>query len=297
MKKIAILVVTYNRKELLLENINALLHQTLKGSTIFIIDNNSTDGTKEMIKALDIPEIQYFNTGSNLGGAGGFSFGLNEVLKRDFDYCWIMDDDTIPEPEALKSLCDKADLLHDDFSFISSIVKWTDGKLCKMNIPGWKRSRLNGFEGMENHLLRIATSSFVSLFVNLKIAHEIGLPIKEFFIYGDDCEYTLRLSKIKPGYWDLDSIVLHKMRANQGINIATEGEDRLERHYYNIRNLTYIAKKYGWDGIPTCIINVFGGVINVLLHAETKKMKRIGIIIKGFFSGIFFNPKIVREYQ
>ena len=47
------------------------------------------------------------------------------------------------------------------------------------------------------------------------------------------------LSKIKPGYWDLDSIVLHKMGVNQGINIATEGEERLERHYYNIRNLTY----------------------------------------------------------
>lgn len=297
MGKIAILVVTYNRKDLLLENINALLSQTMNDNTIFIIDNDSTDGTKEMIMSLNIPKIHYFNTGANIGGAGGFAFGLNEVLKRDFDYCWIMDDDTIPEPEALQSLCYKAELLQNDFSFISSVVKWTDGKLCKMNVPGWKKSKLNGFEGIENHMLRIATASFVSLFINLKIAREIGLPIKEFFIYGDDYEYTLRLSKVKQGYWDLDSQVLHKMGVNQGINIAEESEERLERHYYNIRNLTYVAKKYGWAGIPTCIINVFGGIINILLHAKTKKMKRIGIIIKGFFGGIFFNPKIIKNYK
>ena len=48
--KTAAVIVTYNRKELLEENIKALLDQSEKLNKIFIIDNNSTDGTKSYLE-------------------------------------------------------------------------------------------------------------------------------------------------------------------------------------------------------------------------------------------------------
>ena len=73
MSKIIALVVTYNRKALLKENIEALLAQDYSNFDILIVDNASTDGTKEfMEKYKENKRIKYENTGANLGGAGGF---------------------------------------------------------------------------------------------------------------------------------------------------------------------------------------------------------------------------------
>ena len=134
-KTVATIVVTYNRKEMLKECIEALLKQTYKKQQIYIIDNASTDGTKDYIKKyIDNKKVFYYNTGKNSGGAGGFNYGVREALKNKVDYAWLMDDDSIAEDKnALKSLVDKATFLKDDFSFLSSIVKWTDGKICQLN--------------------------------------------------------------------------------------------------------------------------------------------------------------------
>ena len=49
MKKICSIVVTYNRKEILLECIAAILSQTYPVHKLIILDNNSTDNTKEYL--------------------------------------------------------------------------------------------------------------------------------------------------------------------------------------------------------------------------------------------------------
>lgn len=73
MNSVAAIVVTYNRKILLRENLQALCKQSYEKLDILIIDNASTDGTYEYIKdLLNDARILYFNTGANLGGAGGF---------------------------------------------------------------------------------------------------------------------------------------------------------------------------------------------------------------------------------
>ncbi len=298
MKKLsAVLVVTYNRVNLLKENIEALLAQTRSDFDIYIIDNASNDGTFELVNGYvnNNDNIFYYNTGSNLGGAGGFSYGLRIIYQKNYKYCWIMDDDTVPLEQAYESLVSKADVLKDQFSFLCSYVKWTDGKLCNMNIPGVKRELFSKFDLLENHLLYVKTASFVSLFINMHVAKRVGLPIKEFFIYGDDCEYTLRLSKIKPGYWDFDSVVIHKMARNANVDIVTEQADRLDRHYYNVRNLTYIAKKYGKDGIPVFLLRTVGDFFRVLFCSKSLKMRRLKIICKGLFAGIAFNPSIEKQ--
>lgn len=116
MNKYAEVIVTYNRKKLLKENIEALLNQTFKDHDILIVDNNSNDGTKEMVAEIQDKRIKYYNTGKNLGGAGGFAFGLRKAIELGYLYAWIMDDDSIPEKEALQSLVDKGQALDGEFA-------------------------------------------------------------------------------------------------------------------------------------------------------------------------------------
>ena len=74
MDRILAVIVSYNRKELLKEAIEHLLKQQAENLDILVVDNASTDGTKEYIQGyIDDNKIIYENTGSNIGGAGGFS--------------------------------------------------------------------------------------------------------------------------------------------------------------------------------------------------------------------------------
>nr|WP_262336656.1 glycosyltransferase [Lactiplantibacillus plantarum] len=72
------IVVTFNRKQLLIESITALLNQTVPPAKIIIIDNHSTDGTKAELQTADIlanPSVDYRYLTKNIGGAGGFARG------------------------------------------------------------------------------------------------------------------------------------------------------------------------------------------------------------------------------
>ena len=97
----AAVVVTYNRLPLLRQCLAALTSQTALGLTIFLIDNASTDGTAEAVAAMTLPNLVYRNTGKNLGGAGGFAYGVREAALAGYDALWLMDDDTLPTPTAL----------------------------------------------------------------------------------------------------------------------------------------------------------------------------------------------------
>ena len=88
-------VVTYNRKELLEKCLNCLLNQKDASCDVLIVDNASTDGTQDMLKGqFMLPNIYYRNTGENLGGAGGFQYGVREAMRLGYEYLWLMDDDS-----------------------------------------------------------------------------------------------------------------------------------------------------------------------------------------------------------
>ena len=108
-KRIACIVVTYNRKELLFNCIQHICNQSYRPETIYVIDNASTDGTLEMAdkmkKIAQGLNFKYVRLEKNLGGAGGFYTGLKMAHESGkFDAYWVMDDDGIPEKNCLKQL-------------------------------------------------------------------------------------------------------------------------------------------------------------------------------------------------
>ena len=294
MNEVAIVVVTYNRKELLKENLIALTQQEYKDFHIYVIDNASTDGTREYIEEfINLENISYYNTGKNIGGAGGFNYGLKKASEQKrYKYCWAMDDDTIPTKDALKSLIEKANLLNRDFSFLCSVVKFNENELCNMNIPTIHNDWLKSYENIENKLVRVESCSFVSCFMNMEYVYKIGLPIKEFFIYGDDVEYTLRLSKENKAFIDLGSIVVHKMKSNATANAINIEKERMNRIFYTYRNRFYIYKKQSIKSTIRFILHYIITIIKVLIKSKNHKLRRIAIMTKGMICGIFFNPKI-----
>lgn len=294
MKTCAEIVVTYNRKKLLQENIESLLSQTYEDHDIYIIDNASTDGTELVVKDFQDDRIHYVNTGKNLGGAGGFSFGIREALKNDYKYIWIMDDDSVPEKSALASLIEKAAKIDDEFAFLASLVYWTDGQIFPMNVPNCDyKSVIDVNYDMirRNKLVPVRCGSFVGCFVKTSLIREVGLPITEFFIYGDDAEYTKRLRKtINKAYIDLDSIIVHKAPDNKGADIVNVNPERIGRFFFQWRNGMYIARKE--KQVSQRIRLVIKTIISIWINSSDNKIRRSWMVIKGTVVGITFNPII-----
>ena len=100
---VAAVVVTYNRIKLLKECIQSIRTQTRMPEEVIVVNNNSTDGTLEWLnEQKDLTVI----TQQNLGGAGGFHTGIKTAYEKGYDWVWCMDDDGLPEINALKNLLD-----------------------------------------------------------------------------------------------------------------------------------------------------------------------------------------------
>lgn len=292
--RVAAVVVTYNRLNLLKENLKSLLYQSIP-CDIILINNASTDGTEEYILEINESRIKYFNTGKNLGGAGGFAKGIEIGEKEGYDYLWVMDDDAVPEANALESLVYKATSLKNDFSFLASTVYWTNGKLFPMNIPDIKDdiNKENVVCFIKKYkLIPIKSASFVGCFVNTNFSIDCGLPISEFFIYGDDVEYTSRLRKKNKAFLDLDSVIVHKAPSIAGADIANASNDRIERFYFQSRNGMYISKKKSIFSVLNRFIKVFKKTKEIIQSDANKKIRRIFVLYKGTIMGLLFNPRI-----
>lgn len=293
---VAAVVVTYNRKGLLLECLDALQRQTAPAD-ILVVDNASTDGTGEALAGLlEAGKIAYLNTGANLGGAGGFQYGIRHAVEAGYDYVWIMDDDSMPTPDALRALLDAADGLG-RFGWLSGKALWSDGSLCRMNIQ--RNLNMGNIEDFSAPRIQAGAATFVSLLIPSSVVREVGLPIKEFFIWADDLEYTRRISRKYPCWVIPASVTVHRCATNNGGNISTDQPERIARYRYAYRNEVYVYRREGWQGVKRLLLRTPLHIARVLTKSKSKKCKRIRTILGGTIEGLSFRPEIeyIQESQ
>jgi len=201
-KKYAVVIVTYNRLQLLKECINAVLAQTHGFDNIYVVNNKSTDGTEEYLATIgqSYDNIHVFNLNENIGGAGGFNYGLSIVKETD-DYVLLIDDDAIIAKDFIEIIDSK---IEDNIEAYSGTVysgglidishrrrMANNALLTEVNVP---------IEEYENESFLYDIASFCGLLISTSLINKIGLPRKDFFIWYDDSEYSMRLmncTKIK----------------------------------------------------------------------------------------------------
>ena len=289
MRTVAV-VVTYNRKESLLRCIDALRNQRQAHTDILVVDNASDDGTAEAVAPLvESGAVRYHNTGDNIGGAGGFNVGMRLAVEAGYDRVWVMDDDCIPDPEALSVLLWADACLKGRYGFLSGIAYWRDGKPCQMNVQ--KIDLWHKLTDYESPIVPVMMATFVSAFIPAERIRAVGLPIREFFIWSDDLEYTRRLSRRYPCYAVTASRVLHDMRHNNKVNIATDSPDRLGRYAYLYRNEVYLYRREGLVGCAYLFARVGLHLFKIWLRSPVKA-KRMKTILSSFWAGWRFHPPI-----
>lgn len=288
---VSAVVVTFNRLKLLKECLSNLINQTYRLDYIFVVNNNSTDGTKTYLEHLNNNQIIPINLNENTGGAGGFNSGLKYAFEHsNSSYFWIMDDDTMPTSKALEVLMDKSKLLHGNFGFLCSNVRWW-----KDNAPSNVPTVSNDWSKLsQESLIKVRYATFVSVLIPRNNVAKYGLPIKQMFIWGDDTEYTTRLSSKHNCYFVPDSIVFHKSAVNTSYEtVYNASMKRLNNYKCMYRNLVYIGKKYyPLKYRVKDLLRFTYHIFEALFKAKDYRLTRTLVIIKSICKGLTFNPKI-----
>lgn len=292
--KMAALVVTYNRALLLDECIMAILNQSHSVDAVVVVDNASTDDTDKIMEKYSCDSrIVYIKLDKNIGGAGGFSKGVSEIVNMGFDWIWLMDDDTIPEKECLEKLvC--ASKIEPKASFFASNVYGMDGQ--PMNTPSIALNSIsengygNYFLHLKDRMIEIESATFVSLLIPTWAVKKIGIPCAFFFIWGDDVEFTLRLTRnCGRAYLVGDSCALHKRKGGRDLGIVNEtNERRIQFYSYKVRNTLYIDKAYwGTQKFRKDRNHFIRQVVKIAFASKVKKKLKMCAIIKGLSSYYF----------
>ena len=242
--RVAAVVVTYNRRDLLLESLAAVLGQTRAPDKVIVVDNASEDGTAAAVRG-QFPSVHLAELRRNSGGAGGFAGGMALALADGADLIWLMDDDTVPEPGALNALLGARDrMAAQDRSggppaLVASQVLWTDGREHPMNTPRRKpfAAKAERLAAAAVGCVPIRSASFVSVLVDAAECRRRGLPRADYFLWNDDFEFTTRLLRGNTGLLCPASVVVHKTKTFGSTDV-----DPGDRFFYEVRNKVWMFK-------------------------------------------------------
>lgn len=301
-EKVAAVIVTYNRKELLKECLAGILNQSRSIDAVFLIDNASTDGTPEFLEKegfLLNSKIKYFRSPENTGSAGGFHEGLKRAYESGYDWFWLMDDDVKSLPDGLKKM-----LEYKDISLCIHPRKiYPDGKRqswCEyLDIKTGRVFSNNDiyFEKYHKKFIEINFGCFEGMLIHKDIVEKIGYPDKIFFIKGDDTIYGFLASMYTNVLYVNEVAFVRLLRNESKKNIFGRESNRSSDMilYYSLRN-NFLIEKYfqaitaSWNQNKKInhkfliLLRALRSIGSTLIY-DDHKLRRIGVIFRALIDG------------
>lgn len=289
------IVVTYNIGKKYLKNFNSLINQVDK---IIIIDNNSDENTKSILKKIELDNIEKVNiiyNDDNLGLAKAQNIGIAYAKKLQSSWILLLDNDSCLGKDMVKNMI-KSYLDYKNKNIVAIISPLIVDKnssketkyICKEGIIGFKRKKI--IEKVTDTVLcTIASGSLIKL----DIINEIGEFKEEYFIDSIDTEFCMRIICNKYKILVIrDAVLYHELGEKKdyeimGIKITPTNHNALRR-YYIYRNRIKMWKEY-WRKIPKYIIyEILASFYQILLiiFLEADKKKKLKMIAKGICDGV-----------
>jgi rhamnopyranosyl-N-acetylglucosaminyl-diphospho-decaprenol beta-1,3/1,4-galactofuranosyltransferase len=249
-ESVAVVIVTFNRADLLTRMLDGLAAQSRRPDAVFVIDNASTDHTREILAARrEHPELplQVTHSDENLGGAGGFRLGVELAHDAGHDRIWLVDDDVVPAPDCLEVM------LAQDEPCVAAIREDLGGHLVEkaaldfdlrnpLSIRPKRSSVEDTFATREAMPERVELQnvSFEGFMFRREVVDEIGLPDSSYFIFYDDVDFAVRARRAGYRIWGLrDAVLVRQLEFDQQHALDTW------KGFYMFRNLFVVHFRYG----------------------------------------------------
>ena len=294
-EKVATVTVTYNRKNLLKKNINAIIEQTYDVDCIIIVDNNSTDGTREEINKEfgKNDKIKYIFLEENIGGAGGFYTGCKYAYENGYDWIILMDDDGRPQNiytiQKLFAKIKNKKLNSNDKIMINSLVVCDNYNL-SFQLLETENTVQKVEEAAKENVIVNRINPFNGTLISKELIKEIGFPNKDFFIKGDEFDYQCRAMKANAYVATVvDSLYYHPKIEEKNTRSLKIFNKKFKffieapwKEYYRSRNYTFSYIKSGEKNIAKKLFikRIIGAIV-----CKCNRIKTIKMIVKGYKDG------------
>jgi len=251
---------------------------------ILLVDNGSIDGSEAILRER-FPEMEFLQTGANLGFAGGNNVGIRYALEQGADYVWLLNNDTVVEPNSLSALVQTAQTDKTVGMVGSKIVYydnprmlWYAGAVLDSEAPYKMHHRglRDEDSGQYNQLEETGFVTGCSLLAKRKMITEIGLMWEDFFLYFEDSDWNVRA---KNAGWKLlycpNSLIYHKVSLSMG-----GAESPLMRYYFS-RNFLYFVKRNFPEKFSISLL--YDCFEYVLVNIKKRKFASAANALKGIF--------------
>ena len=268
---IGVVVVTYNRLEKLKIALKSYDEQTYSPKYLIDVNNNSNDGTEEYLDKWEKEKSKFkkivINLDKNTGGSGGFYEGLKKSLDMNAEFVWVADDDAYPYKDAFEKANEKYQKydLKDVSAICGQVI--TDGKIDLEHRRYTEKTFLKirqipvSLDKYNDESFELDQFSYVGTLLNVKKMKEVGLTNKDYFIYFDDTEHSLRMSRVGK------IICYPEIKVNHDTPLNTDTSFNW-KSYYGIRNKLYSFKKIYPKRYYMCIY------YKTMLNCKMKKISK-----------------------
>jgi rhamnopyranosyl-N-acetylglucosaminyl-diphospho-decaprenol beta-1,3/1,4-galactofuranosyltransferase len=249
-ESVAVVVVTFNRADLLGRMLDGLAAQSHEPNAVIVVDNASTDHTRAVLDAhpaVDGLRLQQIHLDSNTGGSGGFRAGVEAAYDQGFDRIWLMDDDVVPAPDCL------AILMAQDEACLMSVREDTRGHLVEKAATDFdlrrpwaivpKRASVETTYGERSAMperVELQNVAFEGFLMRREVVAAVGMPDDTFFIFYDDVDFALRARRAGYRIWAVrDAVLVRQLDFDQQDALGTW------KGFYMYRNLFVVHFRYG----------------------------------------------------
>lgn len=274
-----IVVLNFNNPNITIECLESIKHILFKDYRVILVDNASTDNSVDIFnKYLQTnSDIIFLAAKENRGYAAGNNIALQYALnKKDMQYCWILNNDTLVDKNALSKLYEFMEA-HKDVGICGSKL-----------IYDWDRNKVQGYGGCFNPVFATSRSCTdvnmidsidyvigAAVFVRREFLQDIGLMCEDYFLYCEEVDWAERAKGKYKIACEPESIVYHKEGASTGGHNA-EDRSRLS-DYYQLRSRILFTKKFYKKYLPIVYLTMLCAIIN---RIKRRQYDRIWMIIK-----------------
>jgi GT2 family glycosyltransferase len=287
---ITAIIVSYNRLSLLRKALAAHAEQTSQPTRLLIVDNASTDGTREMLAAegwLDRPGVELLALPENTGGAGGFAAGMKHAFDNGAQWVWMMDDDAEPHPDALAELMRVA---ADPMQIYGSLAVCGDETSWLTTVLDPPLGEVDQSDDVPA-CAEVQSLPFLGFLVHRDLVARIGLPDASYFIAADDVEYCVRAQRAGAKVMMAGkSHIEHPKSRPTSIDILGKTVVFLSlppwKRYYDTRNRLLIARRHYGSRLFTQTIP--GSLVRLVaaMRQEPRKLTQLHAFAAGFIDGL-----------
>lgn len=293
--KIATVIVTCNRRDMLSVLLKDLLNQSRKSDTIIVIDNGSEDGTADLVKER-FPSVSLIELKQNIGLFGGLEIGINDAIQKGYEAVWLVDDDARPREDALERLLD---VICSDNSLRDSVI-WCANLAPEsqiftepvgVKIDGKWEIYHELLPELQDKVYETSGGPNIGIYIPCSVIEKVGPPRGDTVFNGEQ-EFTYRLQRggVKL-YRCFSSIIYHKRQEFSEINFMGR-----TRHvnikvqpwatYYEFRNRIYTDLTYKRRSVVRSLLNTaLDSVIKV--YMSEKKISTLVHISRAVYDGLF----------